>query len=193
MDESLQLIAPGTRPRLWMFCLGVLLPIGITAGALAWAAAEGGPQRLIADSMAITMVVTLGGIALITLVVWKVLDRAMHRHRLTLADGRLKIATSFYSIDMGIAELQLDQARVIDLHERTEYKPRWKTNGYSVPGFHSGHYRLRNREKAFVAIAGERRALWLPSARGQGLLLQPRQPEALLQRLRELADSHARG
>lgn len=162
MDESLQLIAPGARPRLWMFGLSVLLPVGITAGALAWAAAEAGPPRLIADSMPITipitipitMAVTAGGIALITLVVWKVLDRAMRRHRLTLADGRLKIATSFYLIDMGIAELQLDQARVIDLNERTEYKPRWKTNGYSVPGFHSGHYRLRNRDKAFVAIVG---------------------------------------
>ena len=77
---------------------------------------------------------------------------------------------------------------MVDLDERTEFKPGVKTNGYSVPGFHSGHFRLRNREKAFVAIAGERRALWLPTSHnGSGLLLQPQQPDALLKRLRELA------
>jgi len=94
---------------------------------------------------------------------------------------------------VGICELYIDRARVVDLAERTGLKPLFKTNGPSLPGFHSGWFRLRNRSCAFVAIAGGSRVLWLPTTRGYDLLLQPRQPQALLQHLRELAAAPARG
>lgn len=192
LDPRLQLVPPGSRPRWMMFGLCVLLPIVTTAAALAWQIRGGGPMTLIGGSVAMTVVAILGGISALVLAIWFVLDRAMHRHRLQLSPLALEIKTSFYSTTVPFSELVLDQARVIDLHERTEFNPGIKTNGYAIAGFNSGHFRLKNGEKAFVATAGERRALWLPTRRGKGLLLQPRQPEALLNRLRELAASPAR-
>ena len=99
----------------------------------------------------------------------------------------------FHRRRLTLAELRLDQARVIDLAERTGFKPALRSNGTSLPGFHSGWFRLRNRSRAFVAIAGGSRVLWLPTTRGYDLLLQPPQPQALLQHLRELAAAPARG
>jgi len=193
LDPRLQLLPPGIRPRLWMFGLCVLLPVLVTAAALLavsggdthWDFAGGDPVMV---GMAI-----IGAELLLMSAIWALLDRAMRRHRLALSGDSLEVKTSFYSRIVPFSELRLDQARVVDLHERTEFKPWVKTNGYSVPGFHSGHFRLRNREKAFVAIVGERRALWLPTARNAGLLLQPQQPDALLNRLRELATAPLRG
>lgn len=192
LDPRLQLVPPGTRPRLWMFSLCVLLPTLVTA-ALLLAVKDGDTHwHLLSGRPLMVSAAILGGEALLMSAVWALLDRVMHRHRLALSSDSLEVKSSFYSRIVPLSELRLDQARVVDLHERTEFKPVIKTNGYSVPGFHSGHFRLRNREKAFVAIAGERRALWLPTVSNAGLLLQPQQPDALLKRLRELAAASPR-
>ena len=192
LDPRLQLVPPGTQPRLWMFGLCVLLPVLVTAAMLL--AVKGGDTHwnFAGGDPLMVGVAIIGAELLLMSVIWALLDRAMHRHRLTLSADSLEVKTSFYSRLVPLSELKLDEARVIDLDERTEFKPVVKTNGYSVPGFHSGHFRLRNREKAFVAVAGERRALWLPTTRNAGLLLQPQQPDALLNRLRELATNPLR-
>jgi len=185
MKAALDLVPPGREPRLWLFGLCVLLPATIIGGALAWPSTTGGPLRL-------TTLATLAGAALLTLGLWWLLDRAMRRHHLELGDGGIRVRTSFYSKTVVLAELQLDAARVVDLQERTEFKPALKTNGYALPGFRSGHFRLRNGSSAFVAITGNGRALWLPTTGRQALLLQPRQPETLLAHLRELAKATPR-
>jgi hypothetical protein len=192
LDPRLQLVPPGSRPRLWMFGLCVLLPILVTVAALL--AVEGGDTHwdFAGGDPIMVGAVIVGVEALLTSTIWALLDRVMHRHRLALSADSLEVKTSFYSRVVPLTELKLDEARVVDLEERTEFKPGVKTNGYAVPGFHSGHFRLRNREKAFVAIAGERRALWLPTAHSAGLLLQPQQPDTLLHRLRELATNPQR-
>ena len=191
LDPRLQLVPPGTKPRLLMFLLCVMLPFVTTAVALWWMVRSGEAMNLIGDDVSLTVLLTAGGVLALVLAIWFMLDRAMHRHRLLLTPLALEVKTSFYSTLVPLSELNLEQARVIDLHERVEFKPRIKTNGYAIAGFNSGHVRLKNGEKAFVAMAGERRALWLPTSRGKGLLLQPRQPEALLKRLRELAGTPA--
>lgn len=192
LDPRLQLVAPGKQPRLWMFCLCVLLPVLVTVAALL--AVKGGDTHWdFAGGDPLTVgAAVVGGELLLMSALWALLDKAMQRHRLTLSADSLEVKSSFYSRVVPLSELRLDEARVIDLDERTEFKPAAKSNGYPVPGFHSGHFRLRNREKAFVAIAGERRALWLPTVRDAGLLLQPQQPDALLDRLRELATNPLR-
>lgn len=192
LDPRLQLVAPGKQPRVWMFGLCVLLPGLITVAALLavkggnthWDFAGGDPLKVGAAILGIEL--------LLMSALWALLDRAMLRHRLALSADSLEVKTSFYSRTVPLSELRLEEARVIDLDEHTEFKPGTKSNGYAVPGFHSGHFRLRNREKAFVAIAGERRALWLPTAGDTALLLQPQQPDALLNRLRELATNRPR-
>lgn len=192
LDSRLQLVPPGSQPRLWMFGLCVLLPVLVTAAALLAVKSGDTHWHFVSGRPLIVSAAIVSAEAILMSVVWAALDRVMHRHRLALSSDSLEVKTSFYSRIVPLSELKLDQARVVDLHERTEFKPAIKTNGYSVPGFHSGHFRLRNREKAFVAVAGERRALWLPTVNNAGLLLQPQQPDALLKRLRELATTSPR-
>lgn len=192
LDPRLQLVPPGTQPRVWMFSLCVLLPTAITATAL-MAVSTGDTQLHFGGiSPAFAMLAIVASEFLLMLAVWATLDRMMRRHRLQLSPALLEVKTSFYSESVPLSEMKLDEARVVDLHERVEFNPGLKTNGYSVPGYKSGRFRLKNGQKAFVAIAGERRALWLPTTRGNGLLLQPQRPDALLKRLRELAATPAR-
>ena len=188
-DRALQLVPASGRTRAWLFALTVGVPVlvamlGIAmsrlpAGESWWGTGHRSDDALIA--MLVVAVVT-GAIALF-------LDRMLKRHRLLLDAAGIEIATTFYRQRMAFADLRIDSARVVRLDEHPDLKPLLKSNGYALPGFRSGWFRLRDWQKAFVATSDGERVLWLPTARGYGLLLQPRDPQGLLDRLRELAAS----
>jgi hypothetical protein len=108
------------------------------------------------------------------------------RRRITLDQGELVVVSTFYRRRVAVASLQLEQARIVDLAEHPRFKPGLKTNGYSMPGFQSGHYRLGGR-KAFCLITDASRVLYLPLRDDSVLLLSPEQPRALLEALQALA------
>lgn len=180
LDPRLQLQPPPPRARLWLAALTIGLPVALIAGLL-----------ILQQSQVSTTVLAYAMTAMA--LVFLIVDRAMRRHRIVLDGSALEVVTTFYRRRLAVDELRLQQARVIDLSERTEFKPALRSNGTSLPGFHSGWFRLRNRNRALVAIAGGPRVLWLPTTRGFDLLLQPQQPQALLQHLRRLAAVPARG
>jgi len=186
-DPRTQLLPAGTKAKAWMFVMGVLLPC-VAAGVALLTEMQRRAQAgvTVADASSVVPLVVL---PLVTLAIWFGLTRLMRRHRLRFDAGGLEVTSSFYRTRVPLAALRLDQARVVDLAERTELKPALRSNGFSVPGFKSGWYRLRNRRKAFVAGVGERRWLWLPTTGAHDLLLQPGDPQRLLQQLRELAQA----
>lgn len=167
-DASWQLQPVGARARILLAALCVALPV--VAAAVA-------SRSLSAPAM------VLGG----TAVLWFALDRLMHRHRVAVDGNGLEVVTAMYRRRLGWPELKLDEARVIEIDEHPERKPCFKTNGMSTFGFDGGWFRSRNLAKLFVATTGGKRLLWLPTTQGYTLLLQPRRPQALLDRLRELA------
>ena len=140
----------------------------------------------------ISVIVMVLAVALVMGAIALFLDRMLERHRLLLDAGGIEVATTFYRQRIAFAELKLDAARVVRLDEHPELKPLLKSNGYALPGFRSGWFRLRNWRKAFVATSDGERVLWLPTTRGFDLLLQPRDPQRLLDRLRGLASPPAR-
>ena len=192
-DPRLQLAAPGSRAGTWLFVLSVVLPVLVTAGAIAIPASGNAPLKLIGDSLPLTVVLVVGGLAVLCGAIWGVLSRAMRRQALQVSADALEVRSSFYRCRTPLADLRLDQARVVDLDEHPELKPMLKANGFSIPGFRSGWFLLRNRRRGFVAIADGRRKLWLPTRGKHDLLLEPADPAALLARLRELAATGARG
>ncbi|MBD9368664.1 hypothetical protein [Xanthomonas sp. XNM01] len=183
-DPRLQLAPPPERASTWLFLLCVPLPVAITAAALLTVPGDSA-QVLIGDSLPLTVAVTLAGVALISLAVWYPLARAMQRQQLLLTDVSLQLQSTFYRCDVPLRQLQLERARVIDLDEHPQLRPR-KSNGFSVPGLRSGWFRSNGR-RTFVALADGRRTLWIPSSGGHDLLIEPRDPRALLDRLRASA------
>jgi hypothetical protein len=187
-----QLAPVPARVRGWLFALAFALPVLLVVSALAGVAGSDAQETLLAGSRSATWLAAVGGVALFSGVLWFVLDRALRRHRITVDANGLSIATTFYTRAFRHDELRLDQARHVVLAERPGYAPALKTNGFALPGFASGWFRLRNGERALVATAGGQRAVWLPTTRDHGLLLEPRQAQALLDRLHALADGQPR-
>ena len=188
MDRAPWQLEPvSSGARAWLLGLTTVLPIAITGIALGFAYMGDGPKELIAGNEPLTIGITLAGVALLCGAIAFVVDRAMRRHRITVDADGVEVATTFYKRRLGWSQLRLDEARVVNLDEHTHLKPTYKSNGTSVPGFRSGWFRLRNREKALVAMGGGPRVAWVPTSLGYGLLLQPRQPQALLDHLRATA------
>jgi hypothetical protein len=116
-----------------------------------------------------------------------VLTLAMRRRRIVLDNRTLQVRATFYTKQLPVEAIDLDKARVLSLEEHTDLAPMLKTNGFSLPGFKAGHFRLRNLGKAFCLLTDRSRVLTLPLRDGGLVLLSPTRPADLLARLRELA------
>lgn len=111
---------------------------------------------------------------------------ATKRRSVELRDGMLDVRAALFRQRIAVVQLDLERARVVDLAERTELRPVIKTGGMSMPGFHAGRFRLREKfGRAFCLVTDRRRVLWLPLRDGKDqLLLSLEQPQALLEALR---------
>lgn len=133
----------------------------------------------------------MGGDAAWSLLVIAVLGvglaAAFFRRRVELAGDVLDVRSTMYRRRVPVAQLRLDQAEVVDLGRDRRYGIRVKTNGYSMPGFYSGHFRLLGGCKGFALVTDRARVLVLPVNDGSALLLSVDRPQALLDALRKVA------
>jgi hypothetical protein len=116
------------------------------------------------------------------------LSWSLRRRHVILEGGELRIAAALHSTTVAVDQLDLDAARIVDLREAGELVPWWKTFGTTAPGFRAGHFRLRNRSRAFVLLTDRHRVLFLPERSGRMLLLSLERPQALLDALRDVAE-----
>lgn len=163
---------PSARAWASLVLLGGVLPLGVIAAL--WLTRQ--PHA----GMPAAMVVLPLVIALLLL--------AMRRRSVTLRAGLLDVRAALYRKQVAAADLDLAQARIVDLDERTDLRPWLKSNGMSMPGFHAGHFRLRGGHgNAFCLLTDRQRVLWLPLREGGQLLLSLERPQALLEALRAAA------
>ncbi|HET6603397.1 MAG TPA: PH domain-containing protein [Xanthomonadaceae bacterium] len=111
---------------------------------------------------------------------------AYRRRRIRIQDGCLQVAATLYTLRVPVAALELEGARVARLEQDRSLQPFLKPNGFSIPGFHAGHFRSRGGTRLWALITADR-VLVLPQREGRTLVLSPERPDALLQALRQLA------
>ena len=166
-------LPPIGKAAIWFaVVMGTLVPAVTAAVAIALAENEGVDPLVL---LSLQAVVALGILAVL-LPMWR---------REVAFDGReLRVKATFYTRRAALSEFDLAHARVVDVREHTEYKPLLKTNGFSLPGFHAGHFMLRNRSKAFCLVTDTSKVLVMPHADGRLWLLSFTHPQAVLDILR---------
>lgn len=174
-DRRFRLPPLGKGPIAFALGLGALLPAGIALLALAQVKqGELSPAAM------------LGLQALVALAVLAFM-LPMLRREISFDGRRLRVKATLYTREARLDELRLDQARVVDLREHTELRPRLRTNGMGLPGLSAGHFRLRDGRRAFCLFGDPSRVLALPHADGSLWLLGFDNPQAVLSVLREAA------
>jgi len=172
--------------------LWVLLPLLAVLGVGMWAQLH--DNRSEAPWMEVTLsppFFLMGGSAAWSLAVIVLmgigLGWAFFRRRVELAGNVLDVRSTLYRRRTPMADLLLDQAEMVDLSRDRRYGIRFKTNGYSMPGFYSGHFRLQGGGKGFALVTDRARTLVIPVRGGSTLLLSLERPQALLEALRKVA------
>lgn len=163
-------VAPPDPRKTWLL-LGPVLGAALAGMALA---AREEPRTWFA------LPVLLAAVALVL--------ASVRRRRVLLRDGELVVHAGLHSCRVPLDALDLEHARVVDLDEHTALRPALKTFGTAVPGYRAGHFRLRDRGRAFVLLTRSTRAVVVPERTGRRLLLGVARPQALLDALR----SHVR-
>jgi len=174
-DRRFRLPPLGKLPVLFALGFGGLLPMGVALFAFTRVQHGGLPPAAMLAFQALVAVAVL----LVLL--------PMLRREISFDDHRLRVKATLYTRTARLDELKLDEARVVDLRERTEFRPLLKTNGFGLPGFRAGHFRLRDLRKAFCLYGDPSRVLALPHADGSVWLLGFENPQAVLHVLREAA------
>ena len=116
---------------------------------------------------------------------------AFFRRRIVLHADALEVVSTFYRKRVAVSALDLEGARIVDLAEHEEMKPALKINGFGMSGFRSGHYRMKDRRKAFCLITDSSRVVYLPLADGSVVLISPERPRELLEALKSSRASPA--
>lgn len=175
MPRNFALPPIGKPALVFAFVLGALVPLGVAVLLV---------RQLHTADMSWPAVLMLQ--ALVSLVVVAAL-LPMWRRQVAIDGRRLRVKATYYSRDADLGEFDLAQARVVDLREHREWRPLLKTNGFALPGFQAGHFRLRDRRRAFCLVTDPARVLALPHTDGRLWLLSFEHPQAVLDILRRAA------
>lgn len=171
-------VAPLGRAAWLGLWLPMVLAVAVVVGAVLLPQNTAAPRGLLLALPFIALVA--GGL------VW-----ATRRRHIVLENRDLHITATLYRKRVPVEDIDLGKARVLSLDEHTELRPLVKTNGFNLPGFSAGYYRMRNLAKAFCLVTDRSRVLVLPLRDGLTVLLSPEKPRELLDQLHELAGLHA--
>lgn len=173
MDRTFEIPAPDLRLVMLMPALGLIA--GIVG--LSLAAREEPRVWLLAPVIA-------GAVGLI---LWSI-----RRRRVALDGDMLDIRAGINSARVKVAALDLDGARIVDLDDVSTLRPMLKTFGTAMPGYRAGHFRLRDRSRAFLLVTDPHKVLAVREHDGRMLLLSLQRPQAALDALRSVAQGTAR-
>lgn len=169
--QDFPIVAPGKIAQVFPLFFGGVLPLFIGAALFL---AGGSTQDRLRVLPALLIMPLVGAF-----LAW-----SMHRKRVSLEDGRLTLRRFPFPKRLAVAELDLAEARIIDLNGERDLQPTMKLSGTGLPGYRIGWFRLRSGRRAWLALTDWRRVLVLPRRDGGIVLLSAERPDALLDALR---------
>jgi hypothetical protein len=94
--------------------------------------------------------------------------------------GKLQIHAKVWNDDFPLRELQLDQARILDLQQEPGWQPRKKGFGFNGFGFNAGRFTLQNGESVDLYLAKETTAVLIPRRANVPVMVGVHDPQAFL-------------
>ena len=181
-----EVLEPEGRVLFWIWALCVVLPLSITAFALGMMLM--GTSADVVPASRTALVLTVSGVLLIVLPLAIMLQRSLRRLLVSFDGQILELRVAWYRLRLTVAEIDVANARIVNLDEQTELRPSLKTNAFALPGYEAGFFRLRDwRRKAFLMLTSRQRVLVLPLRDHRTVLLSLRQPQKLIDALRAAA------
>jgi hypothetical protein len=116
-------------------------------------------------------------------VVMKVFDRSKHVF-FEITDNNLIISGDIFGKTVELSSLDLFSMRKVDLSQKGPESLKWKLCGTGIPGYASGLFSLRNGTVACVFLSDLTQVVYIPSLKGESLLLSLEDAETFMLLLR---------
>ena len=105
----------------------------------------------------------------------------------TIGKGSVRLKVPIYSTSVPLGAIDAESAKLLDLAENLEFKPRIRTNGLGVPGYHLGHFRLKDGHRARLAVTTKSSVAYVPLGERKALLLSVEEGENFIAALKSAA------
>ncbi len=100
--------------------------------------------------------------------------------RLVLSPTKLQIFGDVTNYTVQLENLQLEQARILDLRLEPKLHAAFRTWGTGLPKYATGYFTLANEQKAFIFVSDDTRVVYIPAIQGEDILLSLEQPEEFM-------------
>ncbi len=167
-SRSFELSPIGANAK-WFFILITLLPIAI-ALLILWNDATAFNEL---PGWALGLLIGLGP-AILLVGAMGVRNPIAHLD----SDG-LKIKVSFINKTWTTASMDRNGAKLVNLENSKELRPKWRLWGAAMPGLSSGLFKLYNGDKAHVYITDKSKIVYIPTHNGTILLSMVRPKDFL--------------
>ncbi|HEV2417085.1 MAG TPA: PH domain-containing protein [Terriglobia bacterium] len=104
--------------------------------------------------------------------------------RFEVSQGQLRVRGDIYRRKIPLSDLDLSQAKVVDLTMDENLRPRKRTNGTGMPGYSAGWFRLASGSKALLFVTDRKQVVVVPDRKGWLLLMSVSDPGRFLDALR---------
>ena len=173
-EKEFKLPPPGKFARIFPVLIGLVLPLLVITTLVLAAGTDPHLVHALPALLSLPVVAAFVG--------WH-----MHSRNVELLGDHLRVRRWPLPRDFKLADIELDEARVVELLQEAALQPTRKLVGSRLPGFRSGWFRLRDGRRAYVLTTSGSRVLYLPRKDGSALLLGVERPDSLLQALRDEA------
>jgi hypothetical protein len=100
--------------------------------------------------------------------------------RFEVSSDGLRIRGDWYGRLIPASQLRGDDARRVDFSQSPGLAPVRRTFGTGLPGYQAGWFRLQNGDRALLCLTDRRKAVYVPTTNGYGLLLSPSDPDGFV-------------
>lgn len=100
-------------------------------------------------------------------------------------DGLIIKNAIFYGRNIPKDKIIIEKVKKVNLKEDRQLTPTMRTNGIGLPGFLSGWFRLKNKEKALLFVTDREKVLYIPTRQNYSVLLSVADPDDMLNKMLE--------
>ncbi len=156
-EFTLSPVGPGAK---WFFAGIALLPVLILT--IVWLL---NPNEFAQTPVWLWILIVVLGPAILLLSM-----KGMRNPQATLSHEGLKIRVSFVNKTWPLSSMDRSAAKIVNLENASELKPRWKLYGAAMPGLKSGLFILKSGDKAHLYITDTNKVVYIPTSNGPVLL-----------------------
>lgn len=137
-----------------------------------------------ATGRAYALAIPVALVAVVVLVLAAYLAWSPRHVQFEVSPGKLRIRGDIYGRTIPLSELELAEARIVDLNQEPDLRPTARTNGTGLPGYSAGWFRLAGGAKALLFLTERTHVAVIPDSRGWLLLLSVADGSRFLDALR---------